>query len=110
MSASTASEVAKQLVVLKRKTAKGAKARSVLVALGIRLDGKRETIDFQKAGSESQCAWEAFLNALYQRGLKGEGLKLIVVDGGKGLREFRLTIKDRIAFPNSTRYYPETRY
>jgi putative transposase len=109
VSASTVSEVAKQLdeavqayhrrplqdryellildgVVLKRKTGTGAKARSVLVALGIRPDGKREIIDFQQAGSESQCAWEGFLNTLYQRGLKGEALKLIVVDGGKGLK------------------------
>jgi transposase-like protein len=30
--------------------------------------------------------WEGFLNDLYRRGLKGETLKLIVTDGGKGLK------------------------
>jgi len=35
---------------------------------------------------ESQAEWEGFLNDLYQRGLKAGNLKLIVTDGGKGLR------------------------
>lgn len=109
VSASTVSTVAKQLdrvvqayhrrtvldryevlvldgVVLKRKTGVGAQKRPVLVALGIRADGKREVIDFRQAFSESQAEWEGFLNDLYRRGLKGEALKLIVTDGGKGLK------------------------
>ncbi|MGH7274868.1 MAG: IS256 family transposase [Nitrospiria bacterium] len=73
-------------IVLKRKTGAGAQKRTVLVALGIRPDGKREIIDFRQAFSESQYAWEGFLNHLYQQGLKGAGLKLIVTDGGKGLQ------------------------
>lgn len=73
-------------VVLKRKTGAGAQKRTVLVALGIRPDGKKEIIDFRQAFSESQYAWEGFLNHLYQRGLKGQALKLIVTDGGKGLK------------------------
>lgn len=57
----------------------------MLVALGIKPDGKREMIDFRQVLGESKTAWEGFLSHLYQRGLKGDALKLIVVDGGKGL-------------------------
>ena len=40
-------------VVLKRKTGAGALARPVLVALGLRPDGKKEAIVFRLAGAES---------------------------------------------------------
>ena len=72
-------------IVMKRKTGIGAQRRTMLVALGIKADGKKEIIDFRQVPGESQSAWEGFLNHLHKRGLKGEGLKLIVVDGGKGL-------------------------
>jgi transposase-like protein len=72
-------------LVLKRKTGVGTQKRTVLVALGIKPDGKKEVIDFHQVRSESQSACEGFLNSLYQRGLQGQNLKLIVVDGGKGL-------------------------
>jgi len=108
ISPSTVSEIAKQLdqaveayhqrkltdtyevllldgIVLKRKTGVGTQKRTVLVALGIRPDQKKEVIDFRQVRSESQSACEGFLTSLYQRGLRGEHLKLIVVDGGKGL-------------------------
>jgi len=70
---------------MKRKTGIGVQKRSVLVALGIKADGKKEIIDFQQVYGESQSAWEAFLNNLYRRGLEGQSLKLIITDGGKGL-------------------------
>lgn len=73
-------------IVMKRKTGVGAQKRTVLVALGIRPDGKKEIIDFRQSSSESQYAWEGFLNHLYKRGLIGEKLKLIIIDGGKGLK------------------------
>jgi putative transposase len=73
-------------VVLARKTGAGAVRRPVLVALGIRPDGRKEIIDFRQAHGESTQAWEAFLNDLYGRGLNGEGLELICSDGGTGLR------------------------
>ncbi len=73
-------------VVLKRRTGVGAQKRVVLVALGIREDGKKEIIDFRQVVSESQSAWEGFLNSLYHRGLSGSKLKLILTDGGSGLR------------------------
>jgi len=73
-------------IVMKRKTGIGVQKRSVLVALGIKADGKKEVIDFQQVYGESQSAWEAFLNHLYRRGLQAQSLKLIIIDGGKGLK------------------------
>jgi putative transposase len=72
-------------VVLARKTGAGALRRPVLVALGLRHDGKKEVIDFRLAASESATEWERFLVDLYRRGLTGEGLDMICVDGGAGL-------------------------
>jgi len=72
-------------IVMRRKTGMGAQRRTMLVALGIKPDGKKEVIDFRQAPGESQSAWEGFLNDLYRRGLRGHALKLLVVDGGKGL-------------------------
>ena len=72
-------------VVLKRKTGAGAVKRVVLVALGITSEGNKEVIDFFIAPGESQGAWEEFFNDLYRRGLTGEGVEMIVTDGGKGL-------------------------
>jgi transposase-like protein len=72
-------------VVLTRKTGAGSLRRPVLVAIGIRHDGKKEIIDFRCASSESTDEWEAFLVDLAGRGLTGEGTEVISVDGGKGL-------------------------
>ena len=72
-------------VVLSRKTGAGAVRRPVLVVLGITPEGNKEIIDFRLATSESQAAWEGFLNDLYRRGLTGERVELIITDGGAGL-------------------------
>jgi putative transposase len=72
-------------VVLKRKTGAGALARPVLVALGLRPDGKKEVIDFRLASAESAAQWEQFLGDLIRRGLAGERLEMLCVDGGSGL-------------------------
>jgi transposase-like protein len=72
-------------VVLARRTGAGAIRRPVLVALGLRHDGKKEVIDFRLAQSESAAEWERFLGDLTRRGLSGEGLEMICVDGGAGL-------------------------
>lgn len=61
--------------------------RPVLVAYGIKANGERELIDYQQASSESEAQWTAFLNNLFKRGLEGKNLKLITVDGGKGLHK-----------------------
>jgi putative transposase len=72
-------------VVLTRKTGAGALARPVLVALGLRPDGKKEVIDFRLASAESAAQWERFLGDLVRRGLTGEHLDMLCVDGGSGL-------------------------
>ena len=72
-------------VVLKRKTGAGSAKRVVLVALGITPEGKKEVIDFFIASGESQSCWEEFLSDLYGRGLSGEGVEMVITDGGKGL-------------------------
>jgi hypothetical protein len=60
----------------------GALRRPVLVALGLRHDGKKEVIDYRLARGESAAERERFLADLYKRGLTGEGLDMICVDGG----------------------------
>lgn len=72
-------------VVLTRKTGAGALRRPVLVALGLRPDGKKEIIDFRLAKSESAAEWESFLGDLIRRGLLGARIEMICVDGGQGL-------------------------
>ncbi len=72
-------------VVLSRKTGAGAIRRPVLVALGLRPDGKKEIIDYRLAVAESAAQWELFLTDLYRRGLEGKALDMICVDGGSGL-------------------------
>jgi len=59
--------------------------RKVLVAYGITLFGERKLLAFAQAKGESFDMWEGLVNNLYQRGLKGDNLKLIVTDGSKGL-------------------------
>jgi putative transposase len=72
-------------VVLARKTGAGALRRPVLVALGLRADGSKEIIDYRLATGESAAQWEQFLTDRYRRGLAGERLEMICVDGGQGL-------------------------
>jgi len=68
------------------------KKRPVLVAYGIKANGERAIIDYQQASSESEAQWTAFLNNLYKRGLAGKNLRLITVDGGKGLHRALETV------------------
>ena len=72
-------------VVLARRTGAGALRRPVLVALGIRPDGRKEILDFRHAASESAVEWERFLTDLYRRGLTGAGIEAICADGGQDL-------------------------
>ena len=70
-------------IIIKRKTGAGTLTRPVLVALGIRDDGKKEVIDFHLARSESGAEWRIFLTDLMNRGLTG--CEAICADGGEGL-------------------------
>ena len=73
-------------IYLRLKSPLRSKRRCILVAYGIKANGQRELISFRLANhGESQTAWEVFLQSLWQRGLLGSHLKLIVIDGNKGL-------------------------
>lgn len=67
-----------------------------LVAYGVDKDGKKEIIDYLPARSESYDNWHGFLFNLYERGLKGEYLKLIVIDGCEGLSKALEGIYQRV--------------
>jgi putative transposase len=56
----------------------------VLMALGVRHDGKEELLSFQVVPSEKECYWWGFLSDLKNRGLRGENL-VVVHDGAGGL-------------------------
>jgi len=72
-------------IVQSEQVVGGTQRGPVLVAHGITYDGRREVIDYMKAGSESEAAWGSFLEDLYRRGLTGEKLRMIVADGASGL-------------------------
>lgn len=72
-------------ITLKVKGAMGVKKRLVLCAYGITSKGQRELISFRQATAESEAQWEAFLQDLYDRGLRGQALRLITTDGSPGL-------------------------
>ena len=59
----------------------------LLVAYGVNKYGVKEIIDFVMVRSESYDNWSGFLFNLYERGLKGENLKLIIIDGAPGLSQ-----------------------
>ena len=65
----------------------GLKAKKVklLVAYGVKTDGQRQLLSFQRAKSESYACWKTFVDNLHVRGLTGRNLKLIVMDGALGL-------------------------
>lgn len=72
-------------IVLKTKTGFGSKKKVILVAYGVKIDGRRELIDFMVAKNESERRWDSFLNNLYNRGLIGGLLGLVITDGNPGL-------------------------
>jgi putative transposase len=72
-------------IILKTRTGFGSKKKAVLVAYGIKADGRRELIDFTITTAESEKKWWRFLNDLSRRGITGEALGLVVTDGNLGL-------------------------
>jgi len=79
-------------ICLKVKGANEVHKRHVLCAYGITWNGKKEIISFHQAFSESEAQWEAFLRDLYERGLEGKQLCLIVTDGCPGLHRALETV------------------
>ena len=70
--------------------------RKVLVAYGITVFGQRKLLAFMQSKGESADAWEGLVNDLYRRGLKGDNLKLITIDGSKGLRSALRLVYPRV--------------
>lgn len=83
-------------VNLKVRRESGRKSVQMLVAYGVRQDGRRELLSFMRSQGESQGAWEGLLNDLYQRGLRGKHLQLIITDGCPGLAGAIQTVYPRV--------------
>jgi putative transposase len=83
-------------VNLKVRRESGRKCVQMLVAYGVRQDGRRELLSFMRSQGESQGAWEGLLNDLYQRGLRGKHLQLIITDGCPGLAGAIQTVYPRV--------------
>lgn len=59
-------------------------SRAVLIAIGVREDGKRSILGVDVSRSEAEVHWRDFLKGLQERGL--HGVRLVVSDDHKGLR------------------------
>jgi len=84
-------------VNLKVRRPAGRQCVQMLVAYGVRQDGTRQLLGFLRTKGESQAHWEALLNDLYRRGLKGDKLLLVVTDGCPGLAAAIQTVYPRAA-------------
>lgn len=82
-------------VWLKLRRAFGPQRVLLLVAYGVRRNGQRELLAFTRAKSESQAGWEGLLNDLFQRGLRGKTLQLVITDGCAGLARALETVYPR---------------
>jgi putative transposase len=83
-------------VWLKVRRACGPQRVLLLVAYGVRRNGTRELLAFTRAKGESQGAWEGLLNDLFQRGLCGKNLQLVITDGCAGLARALETVYPRV--------------
>jgi transposase-like protein len=61
--------------------------RSVLVALGVTIDGTKVPLGIWGGSTENHVIATALLQNLIERGLRVEASMLFVIDGGKGLRK-----------------------
>lgn len=83
-------------VSLRVRRPAGRKRVHMLVAYGVRRDGRRQLLAFLRTRGESQADWEALLNDLYRRGIAGGNLELIVTDGCPGLAAAIQTVYPRV--------------
>lgn len=72
-------------VSLRMRRAGTRKRVHMLVAYGVKMDGRRELLAFLRSKGESQQDWEGLLRDLYQRGFEGRKLQMIITDGCAGL-------------------------
>jgi len=82
-------------VWMKVRRAWGPQRVLLLVAYGVRANGERQLLAFQRAKGESQAGWEGFLHNLRERGLLGEQLQMIITDGCAGLAAALETVYPR---------------
>lgn len=78
------------------RRASGPQRVLLLVAYGVRGNGTRELLAFTRAKGESQAGWEGLLNDLFQRGLCGKNLQLVITDGCAGLARALETVYPRV--------------
>jgi len=83
-------------VSLRVRRPAGRKQVQMLVAYGIRQDGSRHLLAFLRSQGEGEADWEGLLQDLYQRGLEGRGLGLILTDGCAGLAAAIRTVYPRV--------------
>lgn len=83
-------------VSLRVRRPTGRKRVQMLVAYGVRRDGRRQLLAFLRSQGESQSAWEGLLGDLYRRGLQGKNLQLILTDGCAGLAAAIQTVYPRV--------------
>ena len=67
----------------KRSWGGGVENVSVLVAIGVDADGRREVIGVAEGMKEDKASWEQFIRSMIERGLKG--VRLVVGDRYAGL-------------------------
>jgi putative transposase len=84
-------------VSLRMRRPAGRQAVHMLVVYGVKLDGTRHLLAFQRSTGESQQAWEGLLQSLYRRGLLGHRLQLIITDGCPGLAAAIQVVYPRVA-------------
>jgi transposase-like protein len=82
-------------VWLKVRRASGPQRVLLLVAYGVRRDGRRELLAFTRAKGESENSWEGLLNDLFRRGLRGIHLQMVITDGCAGLARAIQTVYPR---------------
>jgi putative transposase len=64
---------------------RGIKKRPTLFAMGITTSGETRILGFWHAWQESADEWQAFCQSLWERGLKGCSLKIVVADGASAI-------------------------
>jgi len=63
---------------------------AVLIAIGVRPDGKREVLGCSVELSEAEAHWRSFMRGLQERGL--HGVKLLISDAHEGMKAARKAV------------------
>lgn len=74
-------------ITLRVQSPKGVQKKLILVAYGINEQSQRQIISFRLATAESEEQWRVFLDHLFNRGLEGKSLRMVITDGCTGLHQ-----------------------